>query len=125
MSQGSDDGPRTSPISVMKRTAIACALLWIGTAPAETAERFMGATAESVLKSCREKDASQQSFCFGFIYALAVRLADTRQFCAYWPVSIEPLIAEAIDALAGADKNDHAWQVVEMRLIEKHLPPCK
>ena len=108
MSQGSDDGPRTSPISVMKRIAIACALLWISTAPAESSERFMGATAENVLKSCREKDASQQGFCVGFISALAVRLADTRKFCAYWPVSIEPLIAEAIDALAGADKNDHA-----------------
>lgn len=82
MSQGSDDRP-TSPISVMKPIAIACALLWISAAPAETAERFMGATAESVLKSCREKDASQQNFCVGFIYALAVRLADTRKFCAY------------------------------------------
>jgi hypothetical protein len=86
---------------------------------------FKSATAEGVLTACKGEGDQQQGFCLGFVEALAVRLADTREFCTYWPVSMAPLVAEAVDALSIADKGASAWKVIERRLSEKHLPPCK
>jgi hypothetical protein len=109
----------------MKCIAIACALL-ISTAAAEAREpAFRSATAESVLASCREKAEWQQAFCIGFIEAVAVRLADTRKFCAYRPVNLDPLVEEALEALAEAETDAPAWKIIERRLTLKHLPPCK
>jgi hypothetical protein len=92
---------------------------------AETDRPFRSVTAESVLSSCLSKAEWQRGFCLGFIEAIAVRLADTRESCTYWPVDVDPLLAEAIDALSEVDKTAQAWTVIEQRLSVKHLPPCK
>jgi hypothetical protein len=110
----------------MMRMTVGFALLLIGAVAVKAEERlFKPVTAESVLNACEDQADRQQGFCLGFIEALAVRLADMREFCAYWPVNMKPLIDEAVDALANADKDTAAWKVVEERLGEKHLPPCK
>ncbi len=109
----------------MRRLAVILLLLALA-APARAEERaFHGATAESVLASCNDKADWQQGFCLGFIEAIAVRLADTRKSCAYWPLNLDSLVSEARDALTEAEKTAPAWQVVESRLDLKHLPPCK
>lgn len=110
----------------LKATVIAATFLTIGTASAQAVEGTLtAATAENVLLSCRGKKEWDQGFCTGFIEAIAVRLAESRKSCAYWPVEFGPLVDEALDALAEADPGAPAWKVVEQRLSEKHLPPCK
>jgi hypothetical protein len=110
----------------MTRIIAGLALLLVSTTAVRAEERlFKPVAAESVLSACQDQKVQQQGFCLGFIEALAVRLADTREFCAYWPVSMGPLVAEAVDPLAAADKDAAAWRVIEGRLSERHLPPCK
>jgi|SRR5215216_3647012 hypothetical protein len=110
----------------MMRIVAAFAFLLISAAAVNAEENlFKSPTAESVLTVCKGEGDRQQGFCLGFIEALAVRLADTRESCTHWPVNMAPLIEEAVDALAIADKDDAAWKVIEGRLSEKHLPPCK
>lgn len=108
----------------MKWIAIACVML-VSTAAGATERVFKSSTAESVLASCRDTSDWHQGFCHGFIEAIAVRLADTREFCAYWPVNLDPLITEALNALGEAEKDASAWKIIERRLAVKHLPPCK
>jgi hypothetical protein len=103
------------------RVIVALGLLSIS-APAESARPFKSATAESVLSACLDKSEWQQGFCLGFIEALAVRLADTRESCTYWPVNIEPLLAAAIDALTQTDMTAPAWRVIEQRLSVEASP---
>ena len=106
------------------RLVVALCLLSIP-ASAESARPFKSATAASVLSACLDKAEWQQGFCLGFIEALAVRLADTRDACTHWPVNIEPLLAEAIDALNQTETTAPAWRVIEQRLSVKHLAPCR
>jgi hypothetical protein len=119
-------GEKPSAVLTMKRITIACTCLWIATNFAKAdAELFKSATAGNMLATCQDSAERQQGLCLGFIEALAVRLAETREFCTYWPVTVAPLIAESLDALEKADKDASAWKVIEQRLGEKHLPPCK
>jgi hypothetical protein len=110
----------------MMRIIVGIVLLWISITAVRAEERlFKPVTAEGLLIACQDQADRQQGFCLGFIEALAMRLADTREFCTYWPVNMEPLVAEAVDSLSAADKDAAAWKVVEGRLSERHLPPCK
>src|SRR5512145_2680144 len=110
---------------IMTRTMVTLPLLWISTGAVAGERLFNSATAESVLAACQDESERQQGFCLGFIEALAVRLAETREFCSYWPVNVDPIIAEALNALAEAGKDAPAWKVIKRRLSQKHLPSCK
>jgi hypothetical protein len=90
----------------MRRRSVFLTLLLFLAAPAYAEETtFPGAMAAALLASCSDKTDWHQGYCAGFIEAIALRLADSREFCAYWPVNRDLLVSEAKDALAEAEKN--------------------